>query len=266
MDIFTAFALLPAWIFISYAFVLGLFCGSFYMLCIDRYVSGDSIVFPASHCSSCKKKLRIWELIPLLSYVFLRGRCARCGARIGWQTPAVELFSAGLAALIAWKFGASAAFIVFFVAAGCAIVASGIDFSLYILPDAITLGGAVVAPIAAIFVLEMPWETVLAGEFLGAGLFLLVLLLFKKLRGIDGMGLGDVKLMLPLGALCGVWHLPLLVLCSALLALFYYALLALRGCDIRTLRIPFGPFLCGGFFVVILFGDTLWRWWLGIIL
>ena len=261
MDSFTWIYLLDSSTFICFAAVLGLVCGSFYAVCIHRYITNESLVFPPSHCPHCKARLRPWELIPVISWLCLRGRCGHCGKAIHWRYPLIELISAVLAALLAWKFGPSLAFVVFFVAAGACIVASGIDIALFILPDAITLGGAVLALPAAIWLLDMPWQLVLFGGLGGAGVFWLVLTLFKKARGKEGMGMGDVKLMLPIGFLCGGLMLPLVVLAAGLGALCYLLPQALLGKDIRTLRIPFGPFLCFGFLLTVLAGQEISQWW-----
>ncbi|MDD2966788.1 MAG: prepilin peptidase [Desulfovibrionaceae bacterium] len=261
MSVFAWVALLDSGTAMGLAAVLGLVCGSFYNVCIYRYVTEQSIVFPPSHCPQCKARLRPWELVPVLSWLCLRGRCGHCGSRISWRYPLVELISAALAALLAWKFGLSPAFAVFFVAAGVCIVASGIDFAIFILPDVLTLGGALLALPTAIWVLDMPWQHVLAGGLGGAGVFGLVMVLFKKARGIEGLGMGDVKLMLPIGFLCGGLMLPLVVLSAGVAALCSIVPQALLGKNIRTLRIPFGPFLCFGFLLTIVAGQEISAWW-----
>ena len=185
--------------FIPAATLLGLLLGSFYNVCIHRYVSGESILFPPSHCPHCNQRLRFWELIPVLSYLLLRGQCARCHKPIHIRYPLVELLSGLTSGLLAWRFGPTLAFPVYLVFTGMLIVASGIDLECFILPDGITLGGTVLAVPAAIFALGMDWTDALLGGLVGGGTFLAVLLVFKRLRGVDGMGFGDVKLMLMLG-------------------------------------------------------------------
>ena len=139
--------------FIPAATLLGLLLGSFYNVCIHRYVSGESILFPPSHCPHCNQRLRFWELIPVLSYLLLRGQCARCHKPIHIRYPLVELLSGLTSGLLAWRFGPTLAFPVYLVFTGMLIVASGIDLECFILPDGITLGGTVLAVPAAIFAL-----------------------------------------------------------------------------------------------------------------
>ena len=230
--------------FIPAATLLGLLLGSFYNVCIHRYVSGESILFPPSHCPHCNQRLRFWELIPVLSYLLLRGQCARCHKPIRY--PLVELLSGLTSGLLAWRFGPTLAFPVYLVFTGMLIVASGIDLECFILPDGITLGGTVLAVPAAIFALGMDWTDALLG-------------------GVDGMGFGDVKLMLMLGVLCGPLGLPLITLVagvSALAAFLLIACLMPREAPLREMPIPFGPFLSLGAFVHILAGQEILDWWI----
>ena len=149
--------------FIPAATLLGLLLGSFYNVCIHRYVSGESILFPPSHCPHCNQRLRFWELIPVLSYLLLRGQCARCHKPIHIRYPLVELLSGLTSGLLAWRFGPTLAFPVYLVFTGMLIVASGIDLECFILPDGITLGGTVLAVPAAVFALGMDWTDALLG-------------------------------------------------------------------------------------------------------
>ena len=255
-------------ILIPTATLLGLLLGSFYNVCIYRYVKGESIVFPASHCPGCNHRLRPWELVPVLSYLFLRGRCAHCHNPISIRYPLVELLSGLTAGLLAWRFGPSLSFLVYLAFTGMLIVASGIDLDCFILPDMITLGGTALAIPAAIFLLDMSWIESLLGAALGGGTFLAVLLLFKRLRGVDGMGLGDVKLMLMLGALCGPLGLPLITLLAGVGALIVFVIIFCflpREAPLKETPIPFGPFLSFGAFVQILAGQQLLDWWIAFI-
>lgn len=256
--------LLPPQIFIPLATVLGLLLGSFYNVCIHRYITGESILFPPSHCPHCRRRLRFWELVPVLSYLALRGQCARCRQPIHIRYPLVELLSGLAAGILAWRYGPTPPFVVYLVFTGLLIVASGIDLDCFILPDAITLGGTALAVPAAIWGLGMDWADVLLGAALGGGTFFAVLVAFRRLRGVDGMGLGDVKLMLMLGALCGPIGLPLVTLVagvSALIAFVFIAVLSPREAPLREMPIPFGPFLSLGAFVQIVAGPQILDWW-----
>ena len=252
-------------LFIPAATMLGLLLGSFYNVCIHRYLTGESILFPPSHCPHCKQRLRFWELVPVLSYLLLGGKCARCRNPIHIRYPLVELLSGLTAGLLEWRYGPGIEFPVYLVFTGLLIVASCIDLECFILPDGITLGGALLAVPAAVFALGMHWSDVLLGAALGGGTFLAVLLVFRHLRGVDGMGLGDVKLMLMLGALCGPMALPLVTLVAGIAALVAFVIIACiapREAPLRETPIPFGPFLSLGAFVHILAGSEILDWWI----
>ena len=263
---FTLFYDIPPHVFISCAALLGCVFGSFYAVCIYRHGAGLSLVWPPSHCPHCQERLRPWELVPVLSWLALRGRCRHCGKSIHWRYPAVEAVSGGVSALLAWKFGPSVEFCTYFFFCGMLIVASGIDFAEFLLPDVITLGGAVLALPAAPVLLGLPWKLSLAGGLVGAGMFWLVRALHGLRCGYEGMGLGDVKLMLLLGLLCGVQRLPLLVIVAGVTALAYLLLAAVATRQpAATMRVPFGPFLCAGFLTVVLAGDDIMSWWLALL-
>ena len=131
--------------------ILGLFLGSFYNVCSDRYLSEESILWPPSHCTACNAKLSPLELIPLLSWLVLRGHCRHCGAVIGWRYPLMELASGFFAALVGYRFGASAACLVGLVFTGLFLVLSAIDFQAFLLPDKMTFPGAILAVPAAVY-------------------------------------------------------------------------------------------------------------------
>lgn len=109
------------------AAILGLILGSFYNVCIFRYISGESVVFPPSHCPHCLHQLKWYELIPVVSYLCLRGRCSYCGVWISLQYPLIELLSGVVGRSPCWRFGLGPSFRVYLIAAGVVTVASGID-------------------------------------------------------------------------------------------------------------------------------------------
>lgn len=244
---------------------LGLFLGSFYNVCIDRTISGESLSWPPSHCTACGGRLRFWELIPVVSWVMLGGKCARCKTKLSLAYPLVEILTAVILGLVAWRFGPSRAFAVYFVFSSLYLIASGIDARICILPDVITLGCAAVAPFVAIFVLNQPWESVVAGGLIGAGVFWLLGEIYRRRTGVDGMGLGDVKLMLSIGFLCGVAQLPLVVLVAAVAALIAFIMAKLCGKDIAQLRMPFGPFLCAAAWVSWMAGHEIVVMWVAFV-
>lgn len=235
--------------------VLGLVLGSFYTVCVHRYLTEQSIVFPGSHCPHCKGKLRWWENIPLLSWILLRGRCARCKAPISWRYPLMEALSCAWAVAIALKFGPGLTWLALMAVGGVFLVASFIDLVLFILPDMLTYPGAALGVGTGILCLGLPWDQSLIGAVGGFGVFWLLRFVHMRLRGVEGLGLGDVKLMLMIGGLTGWMTLPAAVLFGAVAALVLAPLFKLASREQGPLRIPFGPFLCLGCMAALLWGE-----------
>lgn len=235
----------------------GLCLGSFYNVCVHRYLTGQSVVWPGSHCPACGHVLSWWENIPVLSYVILRARCRSCKGSIHWRYPAVELLSGLLALLFAMRFGPSIAWITYMVFVGIFLVASFIDLDSFILPDILTYPAGFLA-LTTPFFLSVDWIETIFGSIFGAGSFLLLQQVYLRLRKIDALGTGDVKLMICLGALVGLSKLPLMIFLSAIsglaVSVFY-----IRGSSAKGMKtaIPFGPFLCIGTVLTLLWGDII---------
>lgn len=215
------------------------------------------LLWPGSTCPHCGHRLRIWENIPLLSYLLLRGRCAACQTRLSWQYPLVELTTAVLTVLVGLHFGPSwptvAALLLTWGLIGLAVI----DLRTYLLPDSITL------PLLwlGLLVNWMNGFTDLESSLLGAvGGYLslrIIFQLFKWVTGKEGMGYGDFKLLALLGAWLGWQTLPLvLVLASFTGAIMGITLILFAG-RARAKPIPFGPFLAIAGWLGLLYGDTL---------
>ena len=244
-------------IFLWGAGLLGLCLGSFYNVCVHRYLSGESIIWPASHCPACGHLLSWWENIPLVSYLLLRARCRSCQGLIHWRYPALELLSGLLALALAWRFGLSLSWLIYMVFTGIFLVASFIDLESFLLSDILTYPAGVLA-LATPFFLPVSWLETWLGSGCGAGIFLLLQQIYLRVRGIDALGTGDIKLMISLGALVGILQLPLMIFLSAMSGLVA-SLVYLRRSPAQGLRtaIPFGPFLCLGALLTLLWGDQI---------
>lgn len=232
------------------AFAPGLAIGSFLNVVAARVPLKRSIVSPGSACMSCGHELAWYENVPVLSYLALRGRCRGCGARIGLVYPAVELLTALLVAASFLAFGWSGeAFVAAFFCATLVTI-SATDLSHRIVPNVIVLPAAAIV-LAAMTVLEPSAEWAL-GAF-GAALFLFL----AALAHPKGMGMGDVKLALLLGAMLGR-TVPVGLMLGMLAALVPSAVLFARhGSAARKMKIPFAPFLSLGGVVALFFGDEL---------
>ncbi|WP_147820824.1 prepilin peptidase [Salidesulfovibrio onnuriiensis] len=245
------------------AAVLGLVLGSFYTACIHRYVAELSLIRPLrSFCPHCGTSLAWYDNLPLLSYLLLRGRCRHCKRPIGLRYPAVEFLSLAWAVALVLKFGLSLPWLIYMVFGGLFIVGSFIDFELYILPNRITLGGAVLALAVQAFFGWAALKGALVGAMAGGGFFWVLQQGYRIVRREEGLGTGDVKLMLCIGALVGVGGLPMTILAAAVSALAASVVYMRHpdGSGVRT-RIPFGPFLCLGAMLHILAGNEVLAWY-----
>jgi leader peptidase (prepilin peptidase) / N-methyltransferase len=243
----------------AFVFAPALALGSFLNVIAARLPEGRSLVRPRSACVACGAEIAWYDNIPLVSYTLLRGRCRSCGARIGLRYPAVELATALLVAASFWRFGFSGeAFVAAYFCAAL-IVLSAIDAERRILPDLIVLPSWLIV-LAAQIVLY-PGRTLewVAGS-LGASLFLfLALVAYPR-----GMGMGDVKLALLLGAMLGkAVSVGLMVGMLAALG-FSTVLFAQHGLAARKMAIPFGPFLAFGALVALFVGDAVLSAYLGL--
>jgi leader peptidase (prepilin peptidase)/N-methyltransferase len=228
----------------------GLALGSFLTVVASRVPAGRSVVRPASACPSCATPLAWHDNVPLLSYVLLRGRCRRCGAGIGLRYPALELVTALLVAAVLFAFGLTAQAAVAAFACCVLVAVSAVDLERRIIPDRIVLPGTA-AVLVAQTVLQPSPEWALGA--LGASAFLFAAVLAYP----GGMGMGDVKLTLLMGALLGrnvAVALMLAMVVAMAPALF---LLARHGSAARKMAIPFGPFLAFGTVVALFAGDRL---------
>jgi leader peptidase (prepilin peptidase) / N-methyltransferase len=232
------------------AFAPGLALGSFLNVVVARVPLRRSIVSPGSSCPACTAPIAWYDNVPVLSYLLLRGRCRACGEPIPWKYPAVELVTAVLVSACVVHFGLEPEAAVAAVFC-CALVAVSVtDLERRIIPNRIVLPAAAVVLVAqTVLYPSVEW----AAAALGAALFLFV----AALAYPGGMGMGDVKLALLLGAALGrLTPVALMVgMLSALVPAF--VILARHGREGRKMAIPFGPFLALGGIVALFAGEPL---------
>ena len=249
---------------LPFVFVLaafGLLVGSFLNVCIYRVPRGESIVWPASRCTDCGRNLAWYENVPVVSWLLLRGRCRTCGAAISSMYPLVELVTAVLFAASAALYGPSGLLAVR-LAFGCAlIVLFAIDLRLRVLPNVITLPGIAVGLVASWF-LPPGWLSSLIGAAAGAGILFAIAEAYCRVRGQDGLGMGDVKMLAMIGAFLG-WPLMILTLVFASFAgsIVGVTLIA-SGRGSMQAALPFGTFLAVGALVAAAAGDPILAWYL----
>jgi len=271
---------LPVWLLAAGVAVLGALIGSFLNVVIHRVPREESIAFPASHCPSCGAAIRPYDNIPVVSWAVLRGRCRSCRAPISARYPAVELLTAALFALTFLLHSGltlSLPFDLAFVAAVVALIF--IDAEHMILPDVITYPGFALALVARAVVPNLygvgsfgdglpAWLLSLGGALLGAlvggGFLWLVGWLWERARGVEAMGLGDVKMMFMVGAFLG-WPLTLLTIFVGVLtgSVAGVAAMARRGERDMQMLLPFGIFLGLGALISLLVGTPIAEWYAG---
>jgi leader peptidase (prepilin peptidase)/N-methyltransferase len=228
----------------------GLALGSFLNVVAARVPRGASVVRPASGCMSCSAPIAWYDNLPLVSYVALRGRCRSCGAPIGLRYPAVELFTALLLAGCVLAFGLTLEALIAAFFCAVLVAVSAIDLEHRIIPNKIVLPAAVVV-LAARTLLEPSPEWALGA--VGCSAFLFGAVLAYPV----GMGMGDVKLALLLGAALG-WAGAVALMVGMVTALLpAFLLFARHGSAARKMAIPFGPFLALGGVVALFWGDAL---------
>ena len=215
------------------------------------------IVVEGSHCPKCKKPLSWHENIPVLSWVLQGGKCRGCKAPISIQYPLVELVTALLFLVCAWRFGFGWKGFGAMVLTGYLVALSGIDFRTRLLPDQLTLPLMWLGLVAASDNLYMSAKPALLGAMAGYLSLWSVYWVFKQLTGKEGMGHGDFKLLAALGAWCGLKGiLPIILLSSLVGAIVGSIWLYSRGRD-RATPIPFGPYLAIAGWLVFMWGDQM---------
>ena len=255
--------LLPPGFVVLFLALTGLCIGSFLNVCIYRLPLKRSVVHPGSRCTDCGYALRWYDNIPVLSYAALRGRCRSCARPISLQYPIVEVVTAVVFVLHWYAFGPTILLPVRLAFACALIVLFMIDLEHQILPDVITLPGIVLGVVSSLFLPPGPLMSIL-GVVLGGGLLWAIAEAWLRLRKVDAMGFGDVKMLAMVGAWLGVkMVLVTFVLSSMLGGLIGAALIGSRRADMAT-RVPFGTMLAVAALVASLYGEPLLAWYLSL--
>jgi len=218
-----------------------------------------NLVVPRSACPSCEHRITALENIPVLSWLVLNGRCSACGVPISSRYPLVEVLGAALAVAAVWRFGASWQAVAACVLLWSLAALTFIDFDSQLLPDGLTLPLLWAGLLANLFELFVPLATAVVGAVAGYLSLWLVYWLFKLIRGKEGMGYGDFKLLAALGAWLGWQMLPLIVLLSSVVgAAIGLVLIVFKGRD-HGVPLAFGPYLAIAGAIALFFGRTLTR-------
>ena len=238
-------------------------CLEFLQQAPDAEQKTFNLVLPKSRCGHCGHQISALENIPVLSYMFLRGKCAECKTPISMQYPVVELFTAGVSLLVAWHFGVNPQALAALVFSWCLIAASGIDIGHKILPDSITLPLLWLGILLALFNVFVDLETSVLGVVFGYMSLWSIFMLFKLITGKEGMGHGDFKLLAMLGAWCGWKMLFVIVLTSSLVGAVVGITMILLKKTERSTQIPFGPYLAAAGWLSLLWGQQILQFYFG---
>ena len=243
--------------------VIGLAVGSFLNVCIYRLPRRESLNWPGSHCTTCNRALSWYENIPVASWLVLRGRCRTCGNRIGIVYPIVEVVTSALFVGGFLIYGWTPLLAVRLLFACAMIVLFVIDLHHRILPNVITIPGIVVGLICSAM-LPPGWLAALIGAIAGGGALFLIAEAYYRVRGVEGLGMGDVKMLAMIGAFLG-WQLTLVTLMLASLSgsIIGVALMA-SGRRGMQAALPFGTFLAVGALIAAVYGDALVHWYIGL--
>lgn len=248
---------------LSYACIslFGLIIGSFLNVVIYRlpimmqHDTSLNLCLPRSHCPICRTPVKIKHNIPLISFLFLKGRCYHCHIPISYRYPTIELLSAVLAAACFWRFGMSYAMLGALIFSWGLLVASSIDIAEYFIPDIITLPLLWIGLVANAFSLYTSPTSAILGAVVGYLLFWSIAKLFFIIRKKEGLGYGDFKLLAMLAAWLGIESIVNIILLASISGLLISLLFMYNKKLTVSDHIPFGPFLAIAGWYTLMFGS-----------
>ena len=217
---------------------------------------------PASTCPKCGHKIRFYENIPVISWLFLKGKCSSCQSKISIRYPLIEAATALLSVVIATKFGVTIQTLFLLILTWGLVSLTMIDFDHMLLPDQITLPLMWLGLLVNITATYTPLQDAVIGAAVGYMSLFSIFWLFKLITGKEGMGFGDFKLVAVFGAWMGWQLLPLLILMASFVgALVGISLMVFKNHQ-REQAIPFGPYLAVAGWITLIWGQSIWNWYL----
>ena len=243
-------------------FIFGMCIGSFLNVCIYRLPESKSIADPPrSICPSCKSHIRFYDNMPVLSYIWLKGRCRNCNAPISFRYPLVELMNGIVAVALLFKFGLSVESFVYFVFISSLIVITFIDLDHQIIPDIITLPGIPMGLIASFALPTITLKASALGLLIGGGSLWFVAWAYNLIAHRDGMGGGDIKLLAMIGTIIGWKGVIFTIFASSVIGSCVGITMMLIKNKNMKFAIPFGPFLSIGAIAYVFFGSQCIAWY-----
>ncbi len=220
-----------------------------------------NLLVPPSQCRECEAPIQPWRNIPIISYLFLKGRCAHCHTSISCRYPLVELLTGIVFGLVAWKFGYSLETFAVLIFSSFLLAATFIDADTQLLPDQLTLPLLWIGLLFNMQDMFTNLHEAIWGAVLGYMVLWTIFQVFKFITQKEGMGYGDFKLLAALGAWLGASMLPLIILCSAVVGLIFALILRIT----KDRPMPFGPYLAVAGWFAMMFQEPLLQlfdWWL----
>ena len=244
------------------AFVLGSIWGSFCNVCIYRLPDNDSVVTKRSFCRSCRNKIKWYDNIPLLSFIFLKGKCRSCDNKISSQYFLVELISAISFLLIYFLYGISITTLLLIILSIFFIIIFFIDLKHYIIPNELTFPLMLIGFVKSFDpnlnqTIFPNYINSLLGGFFGYAVIWLIIFFYKKVRNKEGMGLGDAKLMAVVGFWFGWASIPFTIFISSAVALVLVIPSLIKKTRNMSAQIPFGPYIIIGCIIYVTFADQI---------
>jgi leader peptidase (prepilin peptidase)/N-methyltransferase len=248
-----------------FIFIFGLCIGSFLNVCIYRLPAAQSIVHPRSMCSNCGTLIASYDNIPIVSYLWLKGRCRHCRTKFSLRYPMVELLG-GLFALGTYlKFGLTIEALIYYLFFAALMVVTFIDLDHRIIPDVITLPGIPICFAAGFALPNITYKEALLGILIGGGSLFLVAWIYSLITKKEGMGGGDIKLLAMMGAIVGWQGVLFTIFVASLVGTLAGLAAMLQSRKGLKLAVPFGPFLSIGSVAYIFFGTPLIAWYFNLL-
>ena len=248
-----------------FTFICGLCIGSFLNVCIYRLPASKSIVHPRSMCSNCGTLIASYDNIPILSYLWLKGRCRHCRIKFSLRYPMVELLGGLLALGTYLKFGLTIEALIYYLFFTALMVVTFIDLDHRIIPDVITLPGIPICFAAGFALPTITYKDALLGILIGGGSLYIIAWAYDRITKKEGMGGGDIKLLAMMGALVGWKGVLFTIFIASLVGTLAGLAAMLHSRKGMKLAVPFGPFLSIGSITYIFFGTPLIAWYFNLL-
>lgn len=242
-------------------FLFGIIFGSFFNVCIYRIPKGENIAFPPSHCAKCEKELKWYDLFPIISYIFLRGKCRYCKDKISIRYPIVELLTGLVYVILFYKFGLTLDFIKYVALISFLIIAAFIDFDtmeVYFSLSLVGLAGGITFSIVSIIQGALVKDIVVS---MAIPLIIFGMLIFFT-RKMQGIGTGDLEILIIISLYVNCKMIIATIMFSIVMGGIVSIILILNGK--RKIHIPFVPFIALGTFGAVMYGNEIINWYLNL--